>query len=362
MTIAEYDRRGWGAGGHDLDWYCTGNPLAHTGAEPVFRSMRGGAHRAGRGRGVRRARPACASRHWPPAGCCRSRSTRRRRQPPGPAGPRPRMRSGGRPAGVSADDARPASWRARTSGGTQASTSSRTAAVDPDGVIEAAMRSVRDWRRRHGARRRVRQRLSTCRGSPRTPPASSGWSRTRRSSSWRAGRTAGLATVDVRAGTAQRLPLPDASVDVAHARWAYFFGPGCEPGLRELDRVVRRGGAAFVIDNDATRSTFGGWFRRALPGYDAAGSRAVLGPAGLVAHPLTIRWACRTRADLEAVVRIEFSPRARGADPRLAPRHRGRLRGEPLLAHLLTRLTRLTPPDPAHPRAGTPPPAPPFSP
>ena len=26
MTIGEYDRRGWGAGGHDLDWYCTGNP------------------------------------------------------------------------------------------------------------------------------------------------------------------------------------------------------------------------------------------------------------------------------------------------------------------------------------------------
>jgi hypothetical protein len=39
VTIAEYDRRGWGAGGHDLDWYCTGSPLAHTGAEPVFRSM-----------------------------------------------------------------------------------------------------------------------------------------------------------------------------------------------------------------------------------------------------------------------------------------------------------------------------------
>ena len=70
------------------------------------------------------------------------------------------------------------------------------------------------------------------------------------------------------AGTAQALPLPDASVDVVHARWAYFFGPGCEPGLAELDRVVRRGGTAFVIDNDATRSTFGGWFRRGYPDVD----------------------------------------------------------------------------------------------
>jgi len=39
VTIAEYDRRGWGAGGHDLAWYCTGSPLAHVGAEPVFRSL-----------------------------------------------------------------------------------------------------------------------------------------------------------------------------------------------------------------------------------------------------------------------------------------------------------------------------------
>jgi hypothetical protein len=40
VTIAEYDRRSWGAGGHDLDWYCTGSPAAHGGAEPVFRSLR----------------------------------------------------------------------------------------------------------------------------------------------------------------------------------------------------------------------------------------------------------------------------------------------------------------------------------
>jgi hypothetical protein len=39
VTIAEYDRRGWGAGGHDLDWYCTGSPLAHVGPEPVYVSL-----------------------------------------------------------------------------------------------------------------------------------------------------------------------------------------------------------------------------------------------------------------------------------------------------------------------------------
>jgi hypothetical protein len=36
VTIGEYDRRGWGPGGHDLDWYCSGNTEAHVGVEPVY--------------------------------------------------------------------------------------------------------------------------------------------------------------------------------------------------------------------------------------------------------------------------------------------------------------------------------------
>lgn len=40
-SIGEYDRRGWGPGGHDLDWYCSGNSEAHVGAQPVFRSNEG---------------------------------------------------------------------------------------------------------------------------------------------------------------------------------------------------------------------------------------------------------------------------------------------------------------------------------
>ncbi len=117
-------------------------------------------------------------------------------------------------------------------------------------------------------------------------------------------RTRRLANVAVVAGAAEALPLPDASVDVMHARWAYFFGPGCEPGLRELDRVMRRGGTGYVIDNDPTRSTFGSWFRRGYPKVgpvDAFWSRQ-----GWSRHPLDITWEFDTREDLEAVVRIEF--------------------------------------------------------
>ncbi|WP_182379048.1 hypothetical protein [Nocardioides sp. WS12] len=36
VCITEYDRIGWGPGGHDLDWYCSGNTEAHVGMEPVY--------------------------------------------------------------------------------------------------------------------------------------------------------------------------------------------------------------------------------------------------------------------------------------------------------------------------------------
>lgn len=36
VSIGEYDRRGWGPGGHDLNWWCTGNTEAHIATEPVY--------------------------------------------------------------------------------------------------------------------------------------------------------------------------------------------------------------------------------------------------------------------------------------------------------------------------------------
>ncbi|RKR88784.1 hypothetical protein BDK92_3115 [Micromonospora pisi] len=37
-TLSEFDRRGWGAGGHDLDWWCTSSPEAHVGQEAMYLS------------------------------------------------------------------------------------------------------------------------------------------------------------------------------------------------------------------------------------------------------------------------------------------------------------------------------------
>ncbi len=120
-------------------------------------------------------------------------------------------------------------------------------------------------------------------------------------------RTRSLTNVEVLTGTAQALPVPDASIDLVHARWAYFFGPGCEPGLAELDRVMRRGSTAFVIDNDATRSTFGSWFRRGYPSVDAAAVERFWSAHGWNREQIDMGWSFTSRADLEAVVRIEFA-------------------------------------------------------
>jgi ubiquinone/menaquinone biosynthesis C-methylase UbiE len=116
-----------------------------------------------------------------------------------------------------------------------------------------------------------------------------------------------LANVSVRDGEAQNLPLAERSVDLVHARWAYFLGPGCEPGLAEVERVLRPGGTAFVIDNDATRSTFGRWFRMALPAYDPSAVERFWVRQGWSRERIDMRWSFPSRADFESVLRIEFT-------------------------------------------------------
>lgn len=180
--------------------------------------------------------------------------------------------------------------------------------VDPDGVIATTMRTIRDW---SGLRVLdigcgsgfhlpfFAESAASVVGVEPHPPLVRAAQR----------RVAPLDCVDVRQGVAQQLPVPDASVDVAHARWAYFFGPGCEPGLGELERVMAPGGVAFLIDNDASRSTFGKWFRRSFPSYDPVAVQRFWDAQGFTTVPLTMRWQMQSRADFERVVRIEFKPR-----------------------------------------------------
>ena len=39
-TVGEFDRRGWGEGGHDLHWWCTSAPQAHVGGQALYVSYR----------------------------------------------------------------------------------------------------------------------------------------------------------------------------------------------------------------------------------------------------------------------------------------------------------------------------------
>jgi SAM-dependent methyltransferase len=122
-------------------------------------------------------------------------------------------------------------------------------------------------------------------------------------------RVSRMPNIDVALGSAQRVPLPDASVDVAHARTAYFFGPGCEQGLAEADRVLRPGGVLAVVDLDVRHRPYGDWMRADLPKYDPDEVDRFFDRVGFDRRHVETRWRFADRASLEAVLRIEFSAR-----------------------------------------------------
>ena len=118
----------------------------------------------------------------------------------------------------------------------------------------------------------------------------------------------GLGRVSVMHGSAERLLLPDASIDIVHARFAYFFPPHCEPGLIELARIIRPGGTAFIIDNDWEHGTFASWLKR-HPWHRAVDSKKVeyfWHMHGFTLQRIASEWSFNRRADLEAVIRTEF--------------------------------------------------------
>ena len=117
-----------------------------------------------------------------------------------------------------------------------------------------------------------------------------------------------LQNVSVLKGSAEYIPLRDHSVDICHARFAYFFPPNCLPGLRELERVIRPGGTAFIIDNDLVEGTFAEWLRQS-PYYKKAPASEVAQfwrEQGFTEQSILSEWRFERREDLEQVIRLEF--------------------------------------------------------
>jgi SAM-dependent methyltransferase len=115
--------------------------------------------------------------------------------------------------------------------------------------------------------------------------------------------------VRVLPGSAEHIPLPDRSVDVVHARFAYFFGPGCDAGLAEVMRVLRPGGTLAVIGNDLRSGEFAELVRSAAGALVAAGGEqadAWWAARGADRTEVRSSWRFTSRTDFEAVLRMEF--------------------------------------------------------
>jgi ubiquinone/menaquinone biosynthesis C-methylase UbiE len=182
-------------------------------------------------------------------------------------------------------------------------------AIDPDGLVLDAMRSLAPWRGRTlvdlgcgsgywltGYAAEADQVIGVEPDPALLSPAA-----------------ARDARAEVLHGSAEHIPLPDASADVVHARFAYFWPPHCDPGLTEVLRVLRPGGALVVVDNDQRHGEFADLLVAA--GYSAVDNSGLDNPnvtdpwwaqRGAERTEVMSRWQFTSRPDLESVLHLEF--------------------------------------------------------
>lgn len=113
-------------------------------------------------------------------------------------------------------------------------------------------------------------------------------------------------------GSAEHLPLESSSVDVIHARFAYFFPSrhfSPDAGLREVERVLSPGGRLVVIDNDGLDGEFAELLAASssaqMQGHDDYSTRW-WHERGATTTSVMSSWLFGSREDLEAVLRLEF--------------------------------------------------------
>lgn len=117
--------------------------------------------------------------------------------------------------------------------------------------------------------------------------------------------------ISVLAAGAEAIPLPAGAIDIAIARFAYFFGtPACLPGLAEVRRVLAPGGSLFVIDTDPARGQVGALARQVYPNIFHCGYRreneAFFRAHGFDAYEVDTVIRLPSRAALSQVLRLDY--------------------------------------------------------
>jgi SAM-dependent methyltransferase len=181
-------------------------------------------------------------------------------------------------------------------------------AIARDGRLDQALREVADWAGRRlldvgcGTGFWLPRYAETARSVVGVEPDPALLERARR-------RIASVPGVEIVRGSAEHLPLPDASVDLVHARFAYFFGAGAERGLAEVLRVLAPGGAFVAVDNSWRSGEFAELLRDAAGGnadHDPEATQAWWEAHGAERVEVQAGWRARTPEELRRILRIEF--------------------------------------------------------
>lgn len=193
------------------------------------------------------------------------------------------------------------------------------AAADPDGLVAAALDDVIDAGRPDAGARRPELAVDVGCGTGFHLPMLAGradrvvgvepHAGLAEAARRRAARMRLVDRVDVRVGLAERLPVDDGAADLVFSHWAYFFGPGCEPGLADAERVLRPGGVQVAVDLDVTATHgYATWFAASGTGVHAERTATFFAERGWAERRLPVVWCFDERADLDAVLGIEFPP------------------------------------------------------